>query len=236
MEDYNKDEKAQNKVSAPAPAPDLTREERLELEEKAIQVLLDMGVKFSVPLKINPVNPPRRISWWNRHFPNHVKVWRDRRIPKGWNVSVEDMPDATLGTVKRMYVRHFHVKPLYLGTIDILRKLYLNIEYDEEKIEGQPIKESKKLFRYIPLMAEIAAVAIINNPAVADPLSKEVDELQKFLMEHLTVNRLKKLTDVISQMMNPAGFTSSIRSIREAGTTKAPTTQPKAELIEKEKS
>lgn len=47
---------------------ELTREERLEIEEKAIQALIDMGVKFNVPLKINPVNQPKRIAWWNRHF------------------------------------------------------------------------------------------------------------------------------------------------------------------------
>ena len=31
---------------------ELTREERLEIEEKAIQALVNMGVKFNVPLKI----------------------------------------------------------------------------------------------------------------------------------------------------------------------------------------
>ena len=62
---------------------ELTREERLEIEEKAIQALVNMGVKFNVPLKINPVKPPRFIRWWNKHFPNHVKMWRDKRIPKG---------------------------------------------------------------------------------------------------------------------------------------------------------
>mgnify|MGYP000208280783 CR=1 FL=1 len=39
---------------------DLTKEERLELEEKAIEALLQLGVKFSVPLKIYPVKPPKR--------------------------------------------------------------------------------------------------------------------------------------------------------------------------------
>ena len=53
---------------------ELTREERLEIEEKAIQALVNMGVKFNVPLKINPVKPPRFIRWWNRYFPNHVKM------------------------------------------------------------------------------------------------------------------------------------------------------------------
>ena len=210
-------------------AEDLTREQRLELEDKAINALIEMGVKFSVPLKINPVNPPKRILWWNRHFPNHIKVWRDKRIPNGWNVSVESMPDPELGKMKDVYVRNFVIKPLYLGTIDTLRKLYLQIEYDEEKIQDQPIQESKKLFKYIPLVAKIAAVAVLNNPTVTDQDNKDVKDLAKFFVEHLNVTRLKKLADVISQMMNPGGFTSSIRSIREIGTTKP---SDRANLVE----
>lgn len=208
---------------------ELTREQQLELEEKAINALIEMGVKFSVPLKINPVNPPKRILWWNKHFPNHVKVWRDKRIHKDWNVSVESLPDPELGRMKDVYVRNFVIKPLYLGTIDCLRKLYLQIEFDEELIQDQPIQETKKLFKYIPLVAKIAAVAVLNNPTVADTDSKEVKALSKFFVEHLNVTRLKRLADVISQMMNAGGFTSSIRSIREIGTTKP---KDRANLVE----
>lgn len=208
---------------------ELTREQQLELEEKAINALIEMGVKFSVPLKINPVNPPKRILWWNKHFPNHVKVWMDKRIPKDWNVSVESLPDPELGRMKDVYVRNFVIKPLYLGTIDCLRKLYLQIEFDEELIQDQPIQETKKLFKYIPLVAKIAAVAVLNNPTVADTDSKEVKALSKFFVEHLNVTRLKRLADVISQMMNAGGFTSSIRSIREIGTTKP---KDRANLVE----
>lgn len=208
---------------------ELTREQQLELEEKAINALIEMGVKFSVPLKINPVNPPKRILWWNKHFPNHVKVWRDKRIPKDWNVSVESLPDPELGRMKDVYVRNFVIKPLYLGTIDCLRKLYLQIEFDEELIQDQPIQETKKLFKYIPLVAKIAAVAVLNNPTVADTDSKEVKALSKFFVEHLNVSRLKRLADVISQMMNAGGFTSSIRSIREIGTTKP---KDRSDLVE----
>ena len=208
---------------------ELTREQQLELEEKAINALIEMGVKFSVPLKINPVNPPKRILWWNKHFPNHVKVWRDKRIPKDWNVSVESLPDPELGRMKDVYVRNFVIKPLYLGTIDCLRKLYLQIEFDEELIQDQPIQETKKLFKYIPLVAKIAAVAVLNNPTVADTDSKEVKALSKFFVENLNVTRLKRLADVISQMMNAGGFTSSIRSIREIGTTKP---KDRANLVE----
>lgn len=206
---------------------ELTREQRLELEEQAIQALLQYGVKFSVPLKIEPKNTPKRILWWNKHFPNMVKDWRDKRIPESWNVEVVEIPDINLGTIKRTYMRNFHIKPLYLGTIDALRRLYLEIEYNEEAIQEQPAEESKKLFKYTSLMAEIAAVAALNSGVIADPLDKQTKSLKQFFMEHLTVARLQKLAGVINQMRNPAGFTASIRLIQEVGTTK-----PRADRIE----
>lgn len=206
---------------------DLTAEERLDLEEKAIEALLQLGVKFSVPLKIYPVKPPKMVLWWNRKFPKMAKIWRNKRIPLDWDVSVMEVPDADRGRMVDMYMRNFHIKPLYLGTIDYLRKLYIQIEFNEKDVQDKPIQESKKLFKYIPLMAEIAAVAVINSPEITNRQSKEVTRLKEFFMNHLTVARLKKLSDVISQMMNPGGFTSSIRSIREVGTTK-----PKANLVE----
>lgn len=208
---------------------DLTREEQLELEEKAINALIEMGARFSVPLKISPMNPPKRIVWWNKHFRSHVKIWRDRRLPKSWDVSLEEVPDAALGRMVKVYMRNFQIKPLYLGTIDALRRLYIQIEYDEQSIQDQPIQESKKLFKYIPIMAEIAAVAVVNNPSVTSPLSDDVKELKEFFIEHLTVPRLQQLAAVISQMMNSGGFTSSIRSIMEVGTTSP---KNRANLIE----
>ncbi len=216
----------ENEIKEPQ---DLTRQQRLELEEKAIDALLTMGVKFTVALKIHPVKPPRLIRWWNKKFPRRAKIWRDKRIPKGWDVSEADVPNVDKSTIEHIYQRNFYIKPLFLGTIDYLRKLYIQIEYDEEAIQDQPIQESKKLFKYIPLMAEIAAVAIINDPSIIKPNS-EVKALQKFLIDHLTVARLKKLSDVISQMMNPGGFISSIRSIAEMGTTKPK--EDRADLVE----
>lgn len=206
---------------------ELTREQQLDIEEKAIEALIQMGVKFSVPLKIHPVKPPKLVSWWNRHFPNHPKHWRDKRLPKDWDVTTTEIPDANAVAMKEVYVRNIVIKPLYLGTIDYLRKLYIEIEYNEEEIQENPLLESKKLFKYVPLMAEIAAVAVVNSSSITDPRSKEVKELKAFFMEHLTVARLKKLSDVISQMMNPGGFTSSIRSIMGIGTTKPKQENPK---------
>ena len=206
---------------------ELTREERLEIEEQAIQALLQYGVKFSVPLKIVPTKPPKRILWWNKHFPERIKIWRDRGIPKDWNVELTEIADVNLGKVNPVYMRNFQIKPLFLGTIDAIRRLFLEIEYNEEDIQDDPVETSKSLLKYAPVMAEIAAVAVINSGVVTNPLDRKTKVLKQFFMEHLTVARLQKLTQVISQMMNQAGFTSSIRLIQRVGTT-----QPRANRVE----
>lgn len=210
---------------------ELTREQRLEVEDNAIQALLQMGCKFSVPLKMEPTKPSRLYRLLKRVFPKRQKAWRDKRLPKGWDVSLATIPDVELGDTKEVYMRHFSVKPLYLGTIDRLRKLYIEIEYDEKTIQEQPLQESKRLFKYIDQMCRIAAVAVLNNPSVSDPNDKEVSRLADFFKEHLTVARLQRLSAVITQMMNPAGFTASIRLIREVGATQ-PNSKPEARRIE----
>ena len=61
---------------------ELTKEERLELENQAIETLLQYGAKFSVPLKIFPRTAPKLIQWWNKHFPKLAIRWTDKRVPK----------------------------------------------------------------------------------------------------------------------------------------------------------
>lgn len=208
---------------------ELSREERLEMEEKAIQALLQYGVKFSVPLKIKPIKTPKRIMLWNRLFPKYPKTWVDKRIPDEWDVSISDIMDMNSAQTNEVYMRHFHIKPLYLGTIDYIRMLSIEMEYNEENIQENPIQESSKLMKYVPLMAKMVAVATLNCCSLSDPLNKEVKQLSKFYAEHLTVARLFTLCQAINQMSNRAGFTNSIRLILQVDTA---TTKPKADRIE----
>ena len=199
---------------------EMSREERLALEDRAIQTLLELGVKFEVPLRVEPKDPPGLVSWWNRRFKRLAFRWRDRRLPADWRVEKRDVPDIDEGRMRPAFFRVFHIRPLYLGTIDILRKLYLRIEYDEKAVQENPLQESKKLFKYIPVMARIAAVAVLNDPSVKDLEGGKVGELSAFFIENLNVARLQRLCMVIGQMMDAGGFTNSIRSIREIGQTR----------------
>ncbi len=211
---------------------ELTREERLDIESQAIDALLEMGVKFSVPLKIRPKDEPKFHRWVRTHLRFLRLKWRDRRLPESWNVTVAEVPDTETMQMERVYRRNFHVRPLYLGTNDFLRKLYMQIEYDEGAVQEKPIEEGFKQFKYTDLMSKIAAVAIVNKPEVADPLgSREVMEIARFLRTQLTVARLQKLCSTIKVMMNTEGFINSIRLIKGLGTT-IPKAAARAGLVE----
>lgn len=206
---------------------DLTREEQLALEQQAIEVLLQYGVKFTVPLKIEPKENPAWIRIWNKLFPKHVKVWRDKRIPKSWNVEKTNIVDINENVSKEIYQRVFHIKPLMLGTIDVIRKIAINMEFDEQAIDANPLSESKKLMKHINTMAKIASIAVLNCSDISDANNKEVVRLQKFFITHLTSSRLYKLATAISKMTDKAGFINSTRLILQVGAT-----QPKAHRVE----
>lgn len=206
----------------------LSKEERLELEEQAIQALLQYGVKFSVPLKFEPRKAPKRILLWNKYFPKWAKAWRDERIPTDWNVETVEIADINLGQTKEVYMRNFHIKPLYLGTIDFIRMLSIEIEYNEAELQENPMQESGKMMKYIPLMSKIIAVAALNCCEITDPMYKETKPLAKFFRNHLTGMRLQKLCQIISQMSDKGGFTNSIRLIQQVEAT----TQPRASRVE----
>lgn len=206
---------------------ELTREERLEIEEQAINALISMGATFKVPLKLTPKEAPWWIRQWNKLFPNNPKIYRDRRIPKDWDVTMEEVPDATQQKMVKTYMRQFIIKPLYLGTIDMIRKESIEIEYNEGKIQENPIEESKKLFKYSQRLARILAIAVLNCSEVVDPMYKEVKQLQHFFFTHLTVAKMERLCSTIAVMRNSGGFTNSIRLILSNSVT-----APEADLVE----
>jgi hypothetical protein len=207
---------------------ELTKEQKLELEEKAIETLLQYGAKFNVPLKIYPKSAPKRIQWWNKHFPKLAIRWKDSRVDPNWNVDIETVTDISTGGNKDVYMRHFVIRPLYLGTIDFIRALELEIKFDENAIQKEPVAQSEKLFKYTKTMAKIVAVAILNVCDITDPYNDDVPDLQKFLYTHLTCARLQKLCMIIDQLKDRASFTNSIRLILQVEVM----TTPKADRVE----
>lgn len=109
----------------------------------------------------------------------------------------------------------------------MIRRLALGMEFSEETIQDEPFKESERLLKFRPLMAEIAAIATLNASDVTEYKNLKVKELKKFFLTHLTHGKLQQLCSAISKMSDKAGFTSSIRLILQVGTT-----QPKASRVE----
>lgn len=206
---------------------EFSREKQLELEEQAIEALLSYGVRFSVPLKIEVKQPPKWIRTLGLVFPKLLRSWRNKDIPKDWNVEIAEVADLNESATKLTYKRHFHIKPLYLGTMDIIRKMAIEIDFDEQRLQESAIPEGERLMKHIPLMAKMVAIATINCSEVAKIDSKEVSDLQKFFLSHLTSSRLQKLCGIIGKMSDKAGFTNSIRLIRSVEAT-----APKADRVE----
>jgi hypothetical protein len=201
---------------------ELTDIEKRDLEIRALETLLENGYLFSVPLKLKYKDVPKWIKWLNKH--NIPVKWRDKRLPEKWLTEVVKKGNEF------SYTRNIRINPLYLGTIDSIRKLYLTIDFDENKLQENPIKESKRLFQYTSVMADIAAIASINTGEIEfDKYNKEFREYRKFYISHLTPDLLLNLVVIINQMCNPAGFTRSIRLIM--GSVNG-ATNPKADLVE----
>ncbi len=206
----------------------MTSEEQKELEIRAINTLLQSSFAFEVPLKIEPKAMPKYLAFWNMRFPKLAKAWRDKRLPPDWKVSVLEKEDVEFGGLKPIYVRSLKISPLYLGTIDSMRKLYISIDYDENRLQDNPLIESRRLFEYIDVMAEISAIATLNTgESLLEPYREELNDLTAFYKSHLTSTSLLKLVNIINVMSNQADFTNSIRLTQITGTTK-----PKADLVE----
>ncbi|MGV8135920.1 MAG: hypothetical protein AB2L20_11955 [Mangrovibacterium sp.] len=205
---------------------ELTEDQKKEIEIKAIEALLQTGFEFEIPLKIKPKNPSRLALVWCKIL---HRQWRDKRIPKDWDVSTTVTQNLRTGEDVTIYVRNIVIPPLFLGTIDAIRKLRIGIEFDEKRVQEAPIAESNRLYQYIPEMAEICAVATLNKGVSTENernIKTKTKELKLFYLNHLTSSNLFKLANVVNQMSDPANFTASIRSIQE---TPSPT---KPNLIE----
>ena len=202
------------------PESELSREEQLQIEQQAIDALLQYGVKFSVPLKIVPKQPKFNIfqRWCLKHRPQWLKPQTDKRIPAEWDVEVRDVIDVGTQKIVPTYFRNFHVKPLCAGTIMAIRNIYINIEIDEENTNIDVLK-------YWDKMCEIVALAVINDREISDPLSQKEKEIKKFLLRHINSILLQKICLVVAQMMDRAGFMLSTRLIKGLSITTPTKTQ-----------
>lgn len=130
----------------------------------------------------------------------------------------------------RRKIWKFTIRQLYLGTIDYLSDLYLQIDIDEERIKEDPQKEARRLSgQYAKLMARVVAIALLNSYLGIKLFSRI---LSSYLLWKINPQRLFELTIAIKTLSNPADFIASIRSLSLVRTTIPREEQPETDRIE----
>lgn len=112
----------------------------------------------------------------------------------------------------------YEIKEFYAGTLDILANIFIEMQFDEEKLSENPIAESKYITKKsAKLCAKALAIAVLNNRWKIKWLTPFL--AKKFLWT-ITPTRLMKASIIIAQMSNFGDFINSIRLIAGSRTTK----------------
>lgn len=123
----------------------------------------------------------------------------------------------------------FTIRQLFLGTIDHLSDLYLQIDIDEEKIKEDPQKEARRLAgKHAKLMARVVAIALLNSYFGIKFFS---GILSYYLLWKINPQRLFELTIAVKTLSNTGDFIASIRSLSLVRTT-TPREEPETDRIE----
>lgn len=136
---------------------------------------------------------------------------------------------------KKSFLRHFSkkknrtftIKQPYLGTLDHLSALFLEMKINEMDIEADPNGESKRLVnRSSKSCARVVAVAVLNSKW---GIRLFTNIYAAYFMWRVTPKKMWQLAVITNQMCNLGDFTNSIRLMSGARTMK-----PKVEsLVEK---
>ena len=125
--------------------------------------------------------------------------------------------------------RTFTITQSYLGTLDYLYDLYLQIDIDDNKIKKDGILEARKLFRHASKMAKIVAYAVINSGDKSWLTKIRLALLQRLFLKSIHPKKLHEICYVINVLNNASDFTHSIRLMSVAQTTAI-----KANLVEED--
>lgn len=129
-----------------------------------------------------------------------ASILLDRGV--GWKVAAP----WPLSIFKRQVM--FVIKPLRLGTLLELSRLYAGMDIDTQ----QPDKDPHALISNIPVACRIAAVCMLNSPLKIRMFSGIV---ARFVRKRLTADQLLEMMLFIVTYSGTASFTSIIRLIGE---------------------
>lgn len=114
--------------------------------------------------------------------------------------------------------RKYKIKEFYGGTLDILSGIFIQMQFDEDVLQANPIGESKNITKKsIRLCAKALAVAVLNNKWKIRLFAPFL--ANKFLW-NITPSRMFKGAVIIAQMSNFGDFINFIRLTAGVRTTK----------------
>ena len=121
--------------------------------------------------------------------------------------------------------RYFTIRQPYLGTMDHLAELFLEMNMNEDLIKADPLAQSRKLaYENSRRMSRVVAIAVLNSYWRIKLFS---GILSRYFRWKITPSRLFQLTMIINTISNVGDFTNSIRLLSIVRTT-----EPKADRIE----
>lgn len=116
--------------------------------------------------------------------------------------------------------RTFEIKQPFLGTLDAMSRVSIDLAISEEAIDANPLQESKRLSsQNARKCARIIAMAILNGYW---RIKLFAPFLATYLFWRLTPEKLIQLTLMINRISNLGDFINSIR-LMSASRTTAPT-------------
>lgn len=122
------------------------------------------------------------------------------------------------GVAFKVGKKSFTIQQPYIGTLDRLSDLYMQMTYDEEALNENGVIEANKIIRTTAkLWAMVAAVAVCNSKW---KIKFMAPFMAKFFYWNMKPGDLKTLSELIMKMSGIVDFIISIRSIAGARTTK----------------
>lgn len=139
----------------------------------------------------------------------------DALIDKGLEFTVPVR--SLLRFVTKKKERVFVIHQPYLGTLDIISRLFLEIKIEEEFLKENPLVETKRIaVESARTCAIVVAVAVLNSKWLIRFFSKP---LADYFFWRLKPDKLLQLALIINQISNLGDFISSIRLMSAVRTT-----------------
>ena len=112
--------------------------------------------------------------------------------------------------------RTFVIPQPCLGVLDLMSRIFLDIEFDEKAINENPLTETKRLATHGPRLAEVIAIAVLGSKWKIKYFSKI---LSSYFFWRIQPDNLFKIVLGLTQISNLSDFTNSIRLTSRIRTT-----------------